>query len=57
MLGVPGPESRGAAWRCVVAVDKFKDALPAAEACRAVARGVRQVLPEAEVDLCPMADG
>ncbi|MEM7807438.1 MAG: glycerate kinase, partial [Planctomycetota bacterium] len=35
----------------------FKDALPAAEACRAVARGVRQVLPEAEVDLCPMADG
>ncbi|MEM1012135.1 MAG: glycerate kinase [Planctomycetota bacterium] len=40
-----------------MAVDKFKDALPAAEACRAVARGVRQVLPEAEVDLCPMADG
>jgi glycerate kinase len=41
----------------VVAADKFKHAVTADAACQAIRRGIRQVLPEAEVDLAPMADG
>jgi glycerate kinase len=44
-------------FRVVVASDKFKHALSAEEACEAIALGVRQAAPEAEVDRCPMADG
>lgn len=43
--------------RIVIALDSFKGSLSAAAACQAAARGVREVLPEAELDLCPMADG
>ena len=43
--------------RVVVAPDKFKGSLSAPEAARAMARGVAAVVPRAEIDLAPMADG
>jgi glycerate kinase len=43
--------------RAVVAFDAFKGSLTAAEACAAAARGIRAVVPDAEVLLVPMADG
>lgn len=43
--------------RVVIAPDKFKGSLSAAEAARAMAAGIRAARPEAEIDLCPLADG
>lgn len=43
--------------KIVVATDSFKGSLSAREACEAVRRGVLRVLPEATIDLKPMADG
>jgi glycerate kinase len=43
--------------RVLVAFDKFKDSLPAREACDAAARGLRACHPEWELDICPIADG
>lgn len=43
--------------RVVVAFDKFKGTLGAAEACRAFAQALRPLLPRAEVVELPMADG
>lgn len=43
--------------KVVIAVDKFKGSLTADEAARAVASGVRRVVPEAEVVVVPVADG
>ncbi|MDA0812897.1 MAG: glycerate kinase [Verrucomicrobia bacterium] len=43
--------------RIVIAMDKFKGTLTAARASQAVADGVRQVLPDAQVDMMPIADG
>jgi glycerate kinase len=43
--------------RMVVAPDKFRGSLSAAEAARALARGVRAADPSAVVDEVPMADG
>lgn len=43
--------------RFLCAPDSFKESLTAAEAAAAMARGIRQVLPHAEVDCCPIADG
>lgn len=43
--------------RIVIAPDSFKEALSAEEVCRAIARGVRRVCPDAVLDLVPMADG
>lgn len=45
------------ARRILVAPDKFKTALSAAEAARAIAAGIRRQMPDAEIDLCPIADG
>ena len=41
----------------VIAPDKFKDCLSATQAAKAIADGVRRAHPNADVDLCPMADG
>lgn len=46
-----------AALRIVIAPDKFKGSLTAAEAAQAIARGIRPAQPDAILDLCPMADG
>ncbi len=43
--------------RLLVASDKFKGSLRADEACRAIRDGLAAALPEADVDLCPIADG
>ena len=43
--------------KIVVAPDKFKGCLSAADVAAAVARGVRRAVPDADLDLCPVADG
>ncbi len=43
--------------RILVAPDKFKDALDAAGVAAALAAGVRDALPDAEVIACPLGDG
>jgi glycerate kinase len=43
--------------KIVIAPDKFKGCLSAADVARAIADGVRSVDPDAHIDLCPMADG
>lgn len=45
------------AMRILVAPDSFKDAMRARVVCEHIAAGIRRVLPEAEIDLCPVADG
>jgi glycerate kinase len=43
--------------RFLIAPDKFKGSLSAAQAAAAIAEGIRRALPDAELDLCPIADG
>lgn len=43
--------------RMLIATDSFKESLTAAEASRAIARGLQGALPEATLDLCPLSDG
>ena len=43
--------------KIVCAPDSFKESMSAAEAARALARGIRRVLPDAECPEIPMADG
>ncbi|OGO50835.1 MAG: glycerate kinase [Chloroflexi bacterium RBG_16_68_14] len=43
--------------RILVAPQEFKGSLTAKEAAEAIARGLRRALPEAELDLLPLADG
>ncbi len=43
--------------KVVIAPDKFKGSLSAENVAQAIARGVRNAAPDAEIDLCPMADG
>lgn len=49
--------SRGSVRRVLIALDKFKGALSAHEACDIVARVVRRLRPEWLVDTAPLADG
>ena len=43
--------------RILIAPDKFKGSLSAPAAAEAIARGLRTVWPEAQLDLAPIADG
>jgi glycerate kinase len=43
--------------RFLVAPDKFKDCLAASEVAECIATGIRSVVPDAIVNLCPIADG
>jgi len=43
--------------KIVVAPDSFKESLSAVEVARAIARGIKEAIPRAEIDFCPMADG
>ena len=43
--------------RVLIAFDKFKDSLTAAQACGAAARALRARHPDWTLDLCPLADG
>src|SRR5437660_12455565 len=45
------------AMKVVVAPNAFKGTLTASQAARAIARGVREVFPDAEVVEVPVADG
>jgi glycerate kinase len=43
--------------RILIAIDKFKGSIPATVAAQAIATALKQTLPEATCDLCPIADG
>jgi glycerate kinase len=43
--------------RVLIAPDKFKGCLSAAEVAECMAMGISRAMPSAELDLCPMADG
>ena len=43
--------------RVLVACDSFKDALPAPDVCRAIAKGIRRACPDAQVTEMPLSDG
>src|SRR6266513_6372327 len=43
--------------RILIAPDKFKGALNAREVAESIAAGLREVLPDAKIDIAPMADG
>jgi len=43
--------------RILIAPDKFKGSLSAREAADNIAAGLREVLPDAKIDIVPMADG
>src|SRR6266480_6585242 len=43
--------------KILIAPDKFKGALSAREVADSIAAGLREVLPDAEIDVVPMADG
>jgi glycerate kinase len=43
--------------RILIAPDKFKDALDAPAVAEAIAAGVRDARPDAEIDSCPLGDG
>ncbi len=43
--------------RVLIAPDSFKESLGAAKVAAAIASGVLDVVPDAVIDLCPMADG
>jgi glycerate 2-kinase len=43
--------------RILIAPDKFKGTLNAREVGEAIAAGLREVLPDAKIDIVPMADG
>ena len=43
--------------RILIAPDKFKGALSAREVAESIAAGLREALPDAEIDIAPMADG
>ncbi|HET6888999.1 MAG TPA: glycerate kinase [Candidatus Udaeobacter sp.] len=50
-------DRREGGMRILIAPDKFKGALNAREVAENIARGLREVLPDAEIDIVPMADG
>ncbi|WP_395739346.1 glycerate kinase [Prosthecobacter sp.] len=43
--------------RILIAIDKFKGSIPATVAAQAIAAALKRAAPEAESDLCPIADG
>ena len=43
--------------KIVIAPDSFKESLSAAKVAEAIAVGVLKAIPDARIDLCPMADG
>jgi glycerate kinase len=45
------------AMRVLIACDSFKDALPADQVCRAIARGLLRTHPGAQVSEMPLSDG
>ena len=52
-----GDKERSYRMKVLVAMDSFKGSLTSVEAGRAVRDGILQVLPHAEIDISPLADG
>jgi glycerate 2-kinase len=50
-------DRREGGMRILIAPDKFKGALNAREVAENIAKGVRDALPDAEIEIVPMADG
>jgi glycerate kinase len=50
-------DRREGGMRILIAPDKFKGALNAREVAENIAKGLRDVLPDAEIEIVPMADG
>src|SRR6202165_4072678 len=51
------PEVRPYLMKILIAPDKFKGSLSAREVAENIAAGLREVLPQAKIDIVPMADG
>lgn len=47
----------GHPMRILIAIDKFKGSISAPAAVRTIEKALKQAVPEAECDLCPIADG
>ena len=43
--------------KIICAPDSFKESMTAIQAANAMANGIKQASPDAEIDLCPIADG
>ena len=43
--------------KILIAPDKFKGTLSAHEVAEAIAAGLHEILPDAQIDIVPMADG
>ena len=43
--------------KILIAPDAFKGSLTAGQVSEAIARGIHSVIPDAELTLCPLADG
>ncbi|MCI9306617.1 MAG: glycerate kinase, partial [Lachnospiraceae bacterium] len=43
--------------RIIIAIDSLKGSLASTEAGGIIAEGIKRVYPEAEVRVCPLADG
>ncbi len=50
-------DPREVAMRILIAPDKFKGALNARDVAKNIAEGLHEVLPNAEIEIVPMADG
>ncbi len=57
MFGLFGRRKNVEAPLIVVAPDKFKGTMSARDVCAIVGRAIREIMPQATVRLCPMADG
>jgi glycerate kinase len=51
------PEGNIKPMLVLIACDSFKDALPAAEVCRAIAKGIKRAHPQAVITEIPLSDG
>lgn len=43
--------------KIILAPDSFKGSLSSPDVCEAMSKGIRQVIPEAEIEMVPLADG
>ena len=57
LLSCQTPNQIDFCMKIICAPDSFKESLTAAEAAHAMAQGITDVLPAADVDRCPIADG
>jgi glycerate kinase len=56
-VGQAGVSRAEQTMKILIAPDKFKGALNAREAAENIAKGLRDALPDAKIDIVPMADG